>query len=64
MFEEVRGGHLAVEASRGVVEVLVGEQVDMDYAALGLVQLGYLWRDRGRGWRERESEREFRGFQL
>lgn len=36
---------MTVETPRGVLEVLVGEQVDMDYTELGLIQLGDLWRE-------------------
>lgn len=42
LFEQVRLGHLVVEAAGGVVEVLVSEKVDVD-AALGFIYLGDLW---------------------
>lgn len=42
LFEQVRLGHLMVEAAGRVVEALVGEKVDVD-AALGFVYLGNLF---------------------
>lgn len=41
LFEQVRLGHLMVEAASRVVEVLIGEQVNVD-AALGFIHLGNL----------------------
>lgn len=41
LFEQVRLGHLMVEAAGRVVEVLVGEKVDIN-TALGFVYLGDL----------------------
>lgn len=44
LFEQVGLGHLVVEAAGLVVEVLVGEEVDVD-AALGFIYLGHLGRN-------------------
>lgn len=44
LFEQVRLGHLMVEATGRVVEVLVSEQVDVD-AALAFIHLGNLGRN-------------------
>ena len=41
LLEQVGLGHLVVEAAGRVVEVLVGEKVDVD-AALGFIYLGNL----------------------
>lgn len=41
MFEQVRLGHLMVEAAGRVVEVLISEEVDVD-TALGFIHLGNL----------------------
>lgn len=41
LFEQVRLGYLMVEAAGRVMEVLVGEKVDV-YTALGFVYLGNL----------------------
>lgn len=50
LFEQVRLGHLMVEAAGRVVEVLVGKKVDVD-AALGFIYLGNLGRDVKVSWR-------------
>lgn len=42
LFEQVRLGHLMVEAAGRVVEVLVSEKVDVD-ATLGIICFGNLW---------------------
>lgn len=43
LFEQVRLGHLMVEAAGWVMEVLVGEEVDID-TALGFIHLSNLGR--------------------
>lgn len=46
LFEQVRLGHLMIEAAGWVMEALVSEEVDID-AALGFIYLGNLGKGNG-----------------
>lgn len=58
LFKQVGLGHLMVEAAGWVVEVLVGEEVDVD-TALGFIHLSNLGANEcGKTNNERMTERE------